>query len=368
MNKRFFSIARKEFIHIIRDPRSLMITFLMPLIMIFLFGNAVKLDIREIHLGVIDQDNSDNSREYIEKYVTSGYFKLRPVPQDRRDAHTLFLRRDVKAVLIIPSGFSSDLERSMTSYVEVIIDGTDSNAASVIINYVKMITASYSSELNAQISRMPVEIEARVWYNPDMDSAIFIVPGLVAIIMMMICALLTSITIVREKETGTLEQILVSPVRPHEIILAKVLPYVLIAFFDGALVILAARIGFGVPIQGNVLLLALLALFYLYASLSIGVFISTRAKSQLVALMSALVITILPSVLLSGFIFPIRSMPLVLRAVTYIVPARYFLVIIRGIVIKGIGLQYLLSQTAFLFVLGTALLVSSTRKFKARLE
>jgi ABC-2 type transport system permease protein len=231
-----------------------------------------------------------------------------------------------------------------------------------------MITVSYSSELNAQISRMPVEIEPRVWYNPDMDSAVFIVPGLVAIIMMMICALLTSITIVREKETGTLEQILVSPVRPHEIILAKVLPYVLIAFFDGALVILAARIGFGVPIHGNVFLLALLSLFYLYASLSIGVFISTRAKSQLVALMAALVITILPSVLLSGFIFPIRSMPFVLRTITYIVPARYFLVIIRGMVIKGIGLEYLLSQTAFLFVLGTGLLVSSTKKFKARLE
>jgi len=368
MNKRFNSIVRKEFIHILRDPRSLMITFLMPLLMIFLFGNAVELDIKEINFGVIDQDNSQKSRELIEKFVNSGYFELKPITQDRGRIHELFKQRYVKAVLIIPVDYAKNILIKQRTNVQVIVDGSNSNTSSVIVNYVKMILASISNEINMQTIDVPVNIESRVWYNPDLESANFVVPGLIAIIMMMICALLTSITIVREKETGTMEQILVSPIKPYEIVFGKVLPYVIIAFFDGVIVLVAARFGFGVPINGSILLLALLSLFYLYASLSIGVFISTQAKSQLVAMMAALVITVLPSVMLSGFIFPIRSMPFALRVITYLVPAKYFLVIIRGIVIKGIGFQYLWTQTLFLFVLGTFLLGVSTKRFKTKLD
>jgi ABC-2 type transport system permease protein len=368
MNKRFIAIMRKEFIHIVRDPRSLLITFIMPMLMIFLFGYAVELDIKDIPFGVIDQDNSQASRELIEKFVNSGYFSLVPIEQNRDVIHDLFKQREIKAVLVIPMDFSNDLQTKSSIPVQVIVDGSNSNTASVIINYTKMIIASMSTEINVQSINMPVEIESRVWYNPDMESANFVVPGLVAIIMMMICALLTSITIVREKETGTMEQILVSPIKPYEVVFGKVLPYVIIAFFDGALILLAARIGFGVPIQGSVLLLALLSFVYLYASLSIGVFLSTQLKTQLVAMMAALVITILPSVMLSGFIFPIRSMPVVLRGFTYLVPAKYFLVIIRGIVLKGVGFQYFWTQTAFLFLMGTFLLAISTRKFNTKLE
>ena len=201
-----------------------------------------------------------------------------------------------------------------------------------------------------------------------MESADFIVPGLVAIILMMICALLTSITIAREKETGTMEQILVSPIQPMEIIFGKVLPYVLIAFVDGALVVISAKFGFGIDIRGSIILLSLLSFVYLYAALSIGVFISTRVKTQQIALMAALLITILPSVLLSGFIFPIRSMPIVLRLISYIVPAKYFLIIIRGIILKGIGFSYLWNQTLFLFGLGTLLLLISAARFNTKLD
>ncbi|MBN2013023.1 ABC transporter permease [candidate division KSB1 bacterium] len=368
MNKRFIAIIRKEFIHILRDPRSLLITFVMPLLMIFLFGNAVELDIKEIPFGVIDQDNSQASRELIDKFINSGYFKLQPIEQNREHIHDLFMQRAVKAVLIIPVDYAKDLQIKPQVQAQMIVDGSNSNTASVIINYTKMIFATLTTELNVQTINMPLEIESRVWYNPDMESANFVVPGLVAIIMMMICALLTSITIVREKETGTMEQILVSPIKPYEVVFGKVLPYVIIAFFDGVLVLVFAWLSFGVPIAGNVLLLAVLSLFYLYASLSLGVFISTQAKTQLVAMMAALVITVLPSVMLSGFIFPIRSMPNVLQWLTYIVPARYFLVIIRGIVLKGVGFQYFWTQTLFLFVLGTILLTISTRKFSTKLE
>jgi len=224
MNKRFISIIRKEFIHILRDPRSLLITFILPLLMIFLFGNAVKLDIKQINFAVIDQDNSLPSRQLIEHFINSGYFNLKPVSQDRQQIHDLFLQRYVKAVLIFPVGFAKNLQQQQKITVQLLVDGSNSNTASVIINYAKMILAFYSNKINAQIIQTPIKIEPRVWYNPDMESANFVVPGLVAIIMMMICALLTSITIAREKETGTLEQILVSPIQPFEIVFGKCCP------------------------------------------------------------------------------------------------------------------------------------------------
>jgi len=348
MNKRLISIIRKEFIHIIRDSRSLAIVILMPILMIILYGNAVRLDIKEIKFGVIDYDNSQKSRELIDKFIYSGYFKLVPIPQDRGEIQNIFKNRRVKSVLIVPTNFSKDLLTKSSIPVQVIVDGSNSNTASVIINYTKMILTTYSLTSNFKVLKLPLFVEARIWYNPELKSVNFIVPGLIAIILMMICALLTSVTIAREKETGTMEQILVSPIKPFEIVLGKVIPYVFIAFIDGAIVMIMARFGFDVPIKGNIVLLAFFSLFYLYASLSIGLFISTQAKSQLVAMMVALLATILPSVLLSGFIFPIRSMPVFLKVITYLVPAKYFLIIIRGIVSKGIGFSIRLCWELFL--------------------
>ena len=364
MNKRLISIIRKEFIHILRDPRSLMITILMPLLMIILFGNAVQLDIKEIKFGVIDQSNTQKSRELINNFIYSGYFTRMDIPQKRSEIDNLFKQREIKAVLIIPTDFATSLKTKSQTKVQMIVDGSNSNTASVVINYTKMIIQTFSAKLNIQIMNSPISIQPRVWYNPEMESVNFVLPGLIAVILMMISALLTSVTIAREKETGTMEQILVSPINPLEIVLGKVVPYVLIAFFDGALVVIAARYIFAVPINGSILLLALMSFFYLYACLSLGVFISTKANSQLIAMMVALVITMLPSILLSGFIFPIKSMPYVLRLITYIVPARYFLIIIRGIIMKGIGIQYLYVQVLFLFLLGTFLLILSTKNFK----
>ena len=368
MNTRFSAIFRKEFRHIFRDPRSLMIAIMMPILMIFIYGNAIKFDIKNIKLGINDQDRSKNSRELIAKFEKSGYFIITAYPKDRNEIETLFQHREIKAAITIPYDFSKSVQKNFNTKVQVLIDGSDSNTATVIMNYISIIMASISEELNIQFVKSPISVESRVWYNPNLESGNFIIPGLVAIILMMICALMTSITIAREKETGTLEQILVSPIQPFEIIFGKVLPYVIIAFFDGALIVVAAKILFHIPIAGSLLQLTLLSIVYLYASLSIGVFISTRVKTQQVAMMIALVATILPSLILSGFIFPLRSMPWLLQVISYIVPAKYYLYIIRGIILKGIGFSLLWQNTLFLFMLGTFLLMISVARFKTKLD
>lgn len=368
MNKRFIAIIRKEFIHIIRDPRTLVITVVMPLIMIYIFGSAIKLDISNIEIAVMDLDKTAYSRELISEFTNSEYFTIQQYIESRKEIEPLFKTRKAKAVLIIPVDYAEKLHTSPNIKIQAIIDGSNSNTGIVVSNYVNMILATYSAERNARKVEQPINLTSRVWYNPDLESAYFIVPALVAVILMMISALLTSITIAREKETGTMEQILVSPIRPMEIIYGKVMPYVIIAFLDGAIVLLAARLAFGIKITGSLLVLALLSLVYLYTALSLGVFISTRVKTQQVAMMIALVVTILPSILLSGFIFPIRSMPLFLRILSYIVPARYFLIIIRGIVLKGLTFHNLLPQTLFLFILGSLLLLISAKRFNTKLD
>jgi len=368
MNKRFLAIIRNEFIHIFRDPRSLMITIAMPLLMIFIYGNAIKLDIKQISLGVSDHNQTSYSRDFIEKFAQSGYFELIARPKNREEIEHLFQKQAIKVAIVIPTDFSESIHTKMKTTIQVLVDGSNSNTANVIVNYIKIILATYSFEMNVHYIQPPLTTEPRIWYNPDLDSANFILPGLVAVILMMISALLTSITIAREKETGTMEQILVSPIQPMEIILGKVLPYVFIAFFDGALVVITAKFGFGISINGSLILLSLLSFIYLYAALSIGVFISTLVKTQQLALMIALLATILPSVLLSGFIFPIRSMPIVLRAISYIIPAKYFLIIIRAIILKGSGFLHLWPQVIFLFLLGSFLLLISTARFKTRLD
>jgi len=368
MNSRFSAIFRKEFRHIFRDPRSLMIAVIMPILMIFIYGHAIKFDIKNIKLGINDQTRTRVSRELIQKFEKSGYFIVVAYPENRNEVENLFQKRKIKAAIVIPYDFSKRIKNEFRTKIQVLIDGSDSNTATVIMNYISIIMANVSADMNFKIVRTPINSESRVWYNPDLESINFVVPGLVAIILMMICALMTSITIAREKEIGTLEQILVSPIRPSEIIFGKVLPYVIIAFIDGALIVLAAKILFKIPIVGSLMQLTLLSIFYLYASLSIGVFISTRVKTQQVAMMGALVATILPSLLLSGFIFPIRSMPWLLRIISNLVPAKYYLDIIRGVILKGIGFTYLWHNTLFLVILGTLLLLISVARFKTKLD
>ncbi len=368
MNSRIWTILRKETIHIRRDPRSLVIVFLMPIMMILLYGYAITFDIKEIRLGILDQDRTPASHELVHDLTSSNYFIVSGYLQARDEIAEAFLKRRMLAVLVIPPGFSADMGTKAVTEVQVLVDGSNANTATVALNYIKSFFVARSLQMNAEILRSPVNLQPRVWYNPDLKSAHFIVPGLVAVIMMMICALLTSVTVARERESGTMEQILVSPVRSIEIIIGKTLPYVLLALVDAIVVVVFAQMVFGVPFRGDPLWLLGFSLIYVYACLCFGIFISARVATQQIAMMSAMLATMLPSILLSGFIFPILSMPKILQLLSYIVPARYYLVIIRGIMLKGIGPVHLWMPALFLAVFGTLLLMISIRRFKTNLE
>jgi ABC-2 type transport system permease protein len=368
MKARILAILKKEFIHIRRDPRSLVIVFLLPILMVLLYGHAITFDIRDIKLGVLDQDNTSASHDLLDHALSSRYFKLAGTLTSREEIEAAFLHRRMTAVLIIPHGFAADLASAPQSEVQVIVDGSNANSATVAINYLKSYFVTRSLQMNAMVVRPPLDLEPRVWYNPDLKSSHFIVPGLVAVIMMLICALLTSVTVARERETGTMEQILVSPVRSVEIILGKTLPYILLAFMDGLLVIVFAWLTFGVPFRGEPLWLLFYALIFIYTCLSFGIFISARVPNQQLALMMAMVSTLLPSILLSGFVFPLVSMPRILQYLSYIVPAKYFLVIIRGIMLKGLAGPMLWQPALFLVIFGTLLILISVKRFKINLE
>jgi ABC-2 type transport system permease protein len=367
VRRRLFAILRKEFIHIVRDWRSLLIVILMPLAMIILYGYAITLDMRNIRFAVIDDARSPESREIIRAFSENGFFVLVPTELHRDDIEQSFYRRDVSLVVVIPRDLSSDLRRDRRGRVQLIIDATDSNVGTFISAYSEQVLAHASARLHGH-PRMLFDIAPRIFYNPDMKSAYFFVPGLVALILMLISALLTSIAITREKETGTMEQILVSPVRPVEIIIGKVAPYIVLGLLNAVVIIVSARLLFDVPIRGDLLLLALLSLIYVFVALSFGLLFSTVAKTQQVAMFMTLMATILPTMMLSGFIFPVASMPDVLRWISRIIPATYYLDIIRGIMLKGIGLRELAMQSAVLTAFGVFLLAVATKRFSVRLE
>jgi ABC-2 type transport system permease protein len=368
MKPRLAAILQKEFLHILRDPRSLVVVFIWPLMMVFLYGFAIRFDIREIKLGLLDEDRSAASRDFVRDLTGSGYFKITRTFSDRKSIERGMQDRLFTAVLVLPERFGRRLETDSRIPVQLLVDGSNSNTALVAINYLRTFCSTRSLELSAETVRMPVSVEPRIWYNPDLKTSHFIVPGLVAVVMMMICALLTSVTLVRERETGTLEQILVSPIRPFEMVAGKVAPYIGMALCVSVIVLLFSIALFRVPFRGNAAFLLVSALAYVYCALSIGVLISSVAKTQQVAMMAAMIGTFLPSFLLSGFIFPIASLPAVLKAATYLVPARYFLIIIRGVMLKGTAPAALVQPFVFLLVFGTAVMAASIRRFKTNLE
>lgn len=362
------AMTKKEFRHIWRDPRSLSIIILLPVLMLILYGYAIDLDIDDIALGVLDTDKSNETRELISAFEASGYFTVEAYPQNREQIEPLIRARQVRTVLVFPRDFSEKLNSGKKAEIQIIIDGSDSNAATIIRQYSESIINTYVMTGRQSPFTDLFDIRTRVFFNPNLESSMFYVPGLIAVILMMISALLTSITIARERESGTLEQILVCPLKPYEMIIGKVIPYVFLAFLDGLIILALGRILFGVQVKGSLLLLNATMILYIFAALGIGLLISTIAKTQQVAMMLSAVSTILPSILLSGFIFPISSMPKLLQAITHIIPARYFVVIIRGIILKGTGPAFIWRQCLFLFVFGILLVLLSTRKFSSTLD
>jgi ABC-2 type transport system permease protein len=361
------AIAKKEFLHILHDPRTLTILFIMPILQLVMFGYALKMEIQEVKIGIVDYANTNESRHLIEQFKGSPFFVPFFYEGPLSEVDELFKSRSANLVMIIPEDFDKQLQRNREIPLSFTIDASDANAATAIRNYCNQVIVDFNQTYNRQLP-LPFDITSSILYNPDTKSTYFFVPGIIALLLIMISALLTSITITREKETGTMEQILVSPVKSHQIILGKVLPYILLAILIALVILLTGIFLFKVPFRGNALLLFILSTLYIITALSIGLMISTVAKTQQVAMMVAMIITLLPTIMLSGFIFPIASMPKLLQYLSYIIPARYYLHIVRGIILKGSTFLDLSQPTLFLGVISAILLIVSIRKFSSNLE
>ncbi|MEJ2719532.1 MAG: ABC transporter permease [bacterium] len=361
-------IIVKEIRHILRDPKSLTIAIGMPMLMTLLYGYAVNLDTRNIRLAVIDTDNTRASRELAESFYHTGYYIHPLAAPEATDMEAVLRNGKAHAVLVLRPGFSAALTTGTRYEVGLIVDGADANRAAAIGNYSNHVLATFLARHAPPTGPAArVVFSRQVLFNPDLSSPVFFVPGLIAVILMMISALLTSITIVREKESGTMEQLLTSPVSARQIIVGKVIPYIGLAFFDGLLIILFGVFHFDVPFEGSHLLLVFFGIIYIAAALSIGILISTLVNTQLVAMMAALLVTVLPSVMLSGFIFEIKNMPLPLQYLTKIIPATHFIVMIRGVMLKGVGITVLWKEAAALIAITLVLLFIATRRFKLKL-
>jgi ABC-2 type transport system permease protein len=349
-------VMRKEFRQIRRDVRSLLFLVFIPAVMLLLFGYALNFDVKNIPLAIVDLDGSPASRELAARFRTTDYFdvKARPAKADAIDG--LMGRDKVRAALVIPAGFARDLVAGRSPSVQVIIDGSNAMSGTTAAGYAASILQSYSRRVTLEALErrgfagmaMPVETEIRVWYNPELRSARFLVPGLMAFILMVILTVSTAFSVVREKERGTMEQILVSPVRGGELILGKIVPYAIISLVSAHLVLGLGWALFGVAVKGSYPLLLLTMVLFLVGGLGQGLLISTVARTQIVAFLFSVLTTFLPTFILSGFVFPIRNMPPFIQAVTYLVPARYFLSALRAIVIKGVGVAAFWDQALFL--------------------
>jgi ABC-2 type transport system permease protein len=336
--RRILALARKETYHILRDPRSLAVAVVMPVAMVILYGYAIDMELRDLPVGFLDEDQSPASRDLIAR-LTSSQFILDAGRLASRDAiEPGFRQGRFRAAMVIPRGFAESLVREPVTRVQVLIDGADATSAAAVDNYLRAAILLFNADLaagSAVLHSASIEPRVRVLFNPELVSANFVVPGLVAVVLVMIGALLTSIAITREKETGTMEQVLTTPIAPRQLVIGKVLPYLLIASADAAFVLLVGRFVFGVPMNGSWEVLAGYSLVYLLIALALGLLISAVATTQRVAMIMALMATLLPTLLLSGFIFPRASMPTVLQWVGQVVPATYYLEVIRGIMLKG---------------------------------
>jgi len=369
------AMLKKEFIQALRDPRMRAVLLVVPVVQVLVFGYAVTTDVRDVRLAVLDRDGSPESRELLSRFTGSGYFKTVARPDDDEALGALLDRGGARAALVVDRGFGGDLQGGRTARAQLLLDGTDSNTASLVVGYASRIVDGWSRELlAARYARAtglsppapPVVLESRAWFNENLESRNYFVPGVIALLLMVTTLLLSSMAIVREKESGTIEQVMVTPIRRWEFILGKTLPFVVIGYLNVSLVTGVAVLWFRVPIRGNLLVLAGAAGLYIMGMLGMGLFISTVSRTQQQAMMTTFFFTV-PFLLLSGFIYPIANMPAPVRAVTYLNPVRYFLVVIRGIFLKGVGVEVLWPQLTALALLGAAALSLAVLRFRKTL-
>lgn len=367
---RLLAMARKEAIQLRRDTRSMVLAFALPLFLLLFFGYAISWDVKDIRIAVVNEDGGQHSREIIDALEGSGYFHVVSYLADRKLIDKYLARGYAAGVLIIPRNFTRKLAARERAPVQLLLDGADANTAQIALNYSDAILARYSRDraLQGQKLTPPVTAVPRILYNPTLASRNMIVPGLIAVIMSIIAAMLTALTIAREWERGTMEQLAATPVRSSEVVLGKLLPYLLIGLFDVAVTIIAGILIFGVPFRGSVILLAAMTVLFLLGALGLGIFISATLKSQVLATQAAMVATYMPALLLSGFLFDTRSMPMVLRAVTYIVPAKYYIAVTRSILLKGVGLDVLWMKGVSMIIFAIVGLGLATVSFRKRIQ
>lgn len=373
---RLRAIYRKEFIQIVRDRRSLAMAIAIPMLMLILFGYALTLDVDKVPMVVWDQSHSPASRDFVSRFSGSRYFQLRREIPDYASLERAIDRRDAFVALVIPYDFADLVKSGRDVNVQMIADASDSNTATLAIGYATAVTQGYSRDVAIDFAerttgrtvRLPLDTRPRVWYNADLSGRNYIIPGLIAVIMMVIAALLTSLTVAREWERGTMEQLIATPIKGPELIIGKLIPYFAIGMLDVTIAVLMGEFVFDVPLRGSVVLLFFMAAVFLAGALSMGMLMSILTKSQLVASQMAMVGTFLPAFLLSGFAYPIGNMPKAIQIVTYLIPARYFVSLLKGIYLKGVGLETMGLEAALLVAFGAVMVFLANALLRKKLE
>ena len=374
-HRRAWAVARKEFLHVLRDPRSLAMAIAIPMLLLMLYGYALTLDVDNVPTVVWDESQTPASRDFISQFGGSRYFSIVGYEWNYAALEREIDSGGALVALVVPLDFADNIRSGRPASVQMLVDGSDSNTATLAVNYADAVTRAYSQNLQLEdlqrlggpALRSPLDFRPRVWFNSELESRNYIIPGLIAVIMMVIAALLTSLTVAREWERGTMEQLISTPVTGRELILGKLLPYLVIGLVDVLMAMLLGEFLFRVPLRGSALLVLLSAGIFLVGTMALGILVSVVAKNQLMANQMAMVLTFVPSFLLSGFVFPIANMPAVIQAITYLVPARYFISLLKAIYLKGVGISVLAGEGFLLVVFAASMLLLAVGLFKKKL-
>lgn len=367
--KEFAGFVRKEFLHIFRDPRALVILFGLPVAQIMIFGYVIRNEIQDVKIAILDQSRDPVTRQITHHLLASGFFKLEESLNSPLEVQEIFKKGRIREVVVFENNFAGKLEREGSADMQILADASDPNSAKMIVSYTQGIVAAFMQEMNVR-QKIPLYIEPRVrmMYNADLRSAFMFVPGTMAMILMLVSAMMTSVSITREKETGTMEAILVSPLKPVQIIAGKVTPYILLSCINAIVIVILGHFVFALPIRGSLVLLVAETVLFITLALSLGIMISTVSSSQQVAIFISAFALMLPTMLLSGFIFPIENMPKILQWLCYVIPPRYFITIIRSMMLKGSGFMEVWKETLVLVSMVVIFLGISAARFRVRLR
>lgn len=375
--KTIINIIIKEFIQVRRDKKLFGIVFMAPILQLIFLGYAATMDVNTVHTAVFDQDRTETSRGFIRSFERSGYFSIDYYVHNYNEIADLVNRGKVLDAIVIPTDFEKKINTMQTAPLQVIFDGSDGNKTSIAFGYVQSVASSYSKNILLEARektgmKLPfsgtLTPEVRIWYNPDLKTRNFMVPSIMGLVLMVITTILMSMAVVKEREIGTLEQLIVTPIKPYQLIIGKIVPFLIIGFLEVLLVTSIMTLWFGIPVRGSFLFLIFSSLLFVMSTLGLGLFISTISKTQQQAMMVAQFGLMMPMIYLSGFAFPIENMPRIIQIVTYIIPLRYYITILRGIILKGTGFSDLWLETVVLFLMGVVILLASSLRFRKRLE